>query len=130
AGEFVHVHPDKFGREIAIHVSRVRHRVLHRLGSMSQSEFDALAQNRTELALDFYWNIPPQNITAQRQRQPRAMLPPFPEIDLFCETRMGVSELAFVNDQACVSMSAPHRLKDLVERYDDVIEFTEIKFQR
>ena len=42
---------------------------------------------------------------------------------------MRVSELPFVNDQAGVSTPAPHRLKDLVERHDDVIEFTEIKFE-
>src|ERR671923_280840 len=42
---------------------------------------------------------------------------------------MRVSELAFVNDQAGISTPAPDRLKDLVERHDDVIEFTEIKFQ-
>src|SRR5438067_12971727 len=48
AGEFVHVHPDKFGRKIAIHVWRVPHRVLHRLGSMSHSAFDAIAQNRPD----------------------------------------------------------------------------------
>src|SRR5207248_10247412 len=127
--QLVSLHADEFRREIAAVVARLRHRVLHRLGPMSQSEFDALAQNRTELALNFQWNIPPQNITPQRQRQPRPIFPSFAEINQFCETRMRVSELPFVNDQAGVSTPAPHRLTALVERHDDVIEFTEITFQ-
>src|SRR5262249_38510321 len=98
---------------------------MQRFGTMSQSKFDALAQNRAEIALGLGWNIPAQDVTPQRQRHARPLLPPFAQIDDFRETRTRIRQLPFVNDEACVGAPILHRLENLVERNDDVIEFTE-----
>ena len=54
--------------------------------------------------------------------RPVSLFPPFAQIDNFGEARVGVGELTLVNDQARRGLPAFHRVEDLIERHDDVIE--------
>src|SRR5207302_11198976 len=97
---------------------------------MIQAEFDALSQNRGQIMLNLARNVLTQNIATQWQWETGPFFPPFAQIDYFCKTGLRIGELPFVNDQAGLCTTAPHRLEDLVERHDEVFKFTEVKLQR
>ena len=71
-----------------------------------------------------------QDITTERQGQTGLALPPFSQIEDLGESRSAVGELALVNDQARRGCPAFHRLEDLIEWDNDVIESAEIELQR
>ena len=53
-----------------------------------------------------------------------------PRSTIFREPAPRIRQLAFMDDQPGVRAPAFHRVEDLVERHDDVLELAEIKLQR
>src|SRR6266496_3766096 len=102
----------------------------HRFIPMRQTELDTFPDNLEKIALYCVWNILAQNIAAERKRQARFAFPPFAKIDNFLKTRPLVGELPFVNDQTRIGAPAVYRVKDLIERYHNVIKFSGKKLQR
>src|SRR5579885_3421902 len=63
---------------------------------------------RSEIALD--------GVAAKRQRQSGLFAPPFAEIDHAVESRFGIGELAFVDDEPGLVASFEDLRNDLIER--------------
>ena len=59
----------------------------------------------------------PNDVAPQRQRQPRLLEPPLPQVDHLVKTLVPVIELTFVNQKPRVDASFSHRRQDLVERH-------------
>src|SRR6476660_3611838 len=97
---------------------------------MCEAVINALAHYGEESAWHFELDIFAKNVSAQRQWQTSVPLPPFAEVDNLRESRSGISELAFVNDQARIGAAVFYGVEDLVERHDDVLKVSEIKSQR
>src|SRR6266581_7984493 len=120
----IHVHPDKFVREIPPHVARILEGVLHRGGAMIEAELnarrqnvrDALSRRRVEPFVD--------HVAAKRQRQAiRLSSPPGAQVLAHLQSLVLKCELSFVNDQTCIGPVLSYGTKNLVKGNNEVINF-------
>ena len=75
--------------------------------------------------------IPADDVAAERQRQPAGPLrPPLAEIHDLPQPFVLVRELPLVDQQSGLGLAVEHRLLNLIERHDDVLEVRLVDAQR
>src|SRR5438128_1045175 len=97
---------------------------------MIESIADALFQQSAYPADDVGVEVAANDVTSQRQRQPRALLPPHAQIDDQMQTLVLKGELALVDDEAGVEAAGRHCAEYLVEGEHFMSEVAEQEAQR
>src|SRR5206468_7929855 len=130
ASKFVHIHTDEFSSQLRVHVARIGKRMPHRVIPVRQPVVDAFANYFAQISTDRRRNILAHDISTKGQWQPGLLLPPLAKVDDFLKSRFLVGELSLVNDQPNVCLPCAHRVENLIEWHNDVIELPKKKLQR
>src|SRR5207302_1365700 len=119
----VHVHADKFVRQIASHISSELQRVLHCLGAMVEAVADAGRENSRN-GFTRRWVKPFVNHVAAEGQGKAVILAPPPGAEVFAANQalVLIRELALVNDETDIRLAGADRLENPVERHDDAIQ--------
>src|SRR5438874_995295 len=122
AGELVHVHGDEAIGELGVQAAAELERVLHRLVAVVEPGLDRLAQNVRDVEQRARPEVATRDVRAERQRQPGVQQPPLAEVDDLLEPRIGVGQLALVDQQPRVGPAGDDLVHDPVERHLAVAE--------
>ena len=129
--QVVDVHADEGVGARAVEAAAELQRVLDRLLAVRQRVRDAVVQQLRDLGDHLRPEVAPDDVAAERQRQPAGALgPPLAEIDDLPQPFVLIRQLALVDQQAGLGAAVEHRLTDLVERHDDVLEVRFVDPQR
>src|SRR5260370_41566455 len=72
----------------------------------------------------------PDRIATERQRQPRHLLPPSPEIHNAMQSGLVISQLPFMNEQSSLVLPLKHLRNNLIEGHDFGFNSRSKKLQR
>ena len=92
------------------------------LDALAQRFGHGLHQRMAEAALD--------GVAAEWERQAGLLAPPAAEVNDLVQAALGVSQLAFVNDEARVELAGDHLRDDFVERHGRGFDFRREQLQR
>src|SRR5439155_18568526 len=115
AGELVHVHADEAVGELRVQATPVLERMLHRLLAVVEPGLDRLAQDIRDVEQRARPKVATRDVRTERQRQPGVQQPPLAEVDDLLEPRIGIGQLALVDQQPRIGAAGDDLVDDLVE---------------